>query len=389
MPTPIPKRTESLDATLTPTEGTPIGGTESPVPLEPQAADTLIGVVTSSGSVVPAPVVTPGYEVLQRLGRGAAGVVYKAKQTRLQRTVALKMMVGYEHESQEQLARFRNEAVIVAQIQHPNVIQIYDIGEQLGVPYLATEYVDGGTLEAKLKADGRLPVAEAVRLVYQIARGVGAAHSRGVVHRDLKPANILITADGTPKVADFGLAKVLGAESNTITGSIVGTPAYMSPEQAAGHIRRIGPQTDVFALGVILYECLVGAVPHQGDSVMETLDKVRTQTPPSIRYRREGVPEQLEEIAFRCLRKVPTERYATADALADDLLRLATPTPKPAPPPPPATVNVYYILTGLALAGVVVLAVWLFGGPLSGGAAPTPTTTVTFDPQPTIRFETP
>jgi serine/threonine protein kinase len=271
------------------------------------------------------------------------------------------VLVGYAHETADQLARFRDEAVIAAQIQHPNVIQIYDIGEAGGVPYLACEYADGGTLESKLQAEAPLPVVEAVKLVYQIARGVGAAHSRGVVHRDLKPANILLTSDGIPKVADFGLAKVLGAESNTVTGSILGTPSYMSPEQAAGVIRRIAPQTDVYALGVILYECLLGMVPHQGNSVMETLDKVRTSPPPALRFRRHEIPDELEEVVLRCLRKIPGERYATADALADDLLRMTAP-PKPAAPlPQPSGNGVYYVLTAITLVAAAALAVWLFG----------------------------
>ena len=376
----MPDRPSKVPQPTDPTmqlSGTSGAGEPAPVPL--QSAETFVGGVTSSNPSF-APPSAPGYEIIAPLGRGASGVVYKAKQTKLKRTVALKVLVGYAHETADQLARFRDEAVIAAQIQHPNVIQIYDIGEANGVPFLACEYVDGGTLEGKLQATGQLPVAEAVRLVYQIARGVGAAHSRGVVHRDLKPANILLTADGVPKVADFGLAKVLGAESNTVTGSILGTPAYMSPEQAAGYIRRISPQTDVYALGVILYECLLGMVPHQGNSVMETLDKVRTNPPPALRFRRNEIPDELEEIALRCLRKIPNERYATADALADDLLRLTAP-PKPQPaPPPPSSGGVYYVLTAITLLLAAALAVWLFGPWSRPPQASTPST----DTQPTV-----
>lgn len=339
------------------------GQEPDPAPVPLASAETFVGGVTtaSGGLSLHGPPAAPGYEVLAPLGRGASGVVYKARQTKLKRIVALKVLVGYAHETADQLARFRDEAVIAAQIQHPNVIQIYDIGDAAGVPYLACEYADGGTLERKLQAEGPLPVVEAVKLVYQIARGVGAAHSRGVVHRDLKPANILLTSDGTPKVADFGLAKVLGAESNTVTGSILGTPSYMSPEQAAGVIRRIAPQTDVYALGVILYECLLGTVPHQGNSVMETLDKVRTSPPPALRFRRNEIPDELEEIVLRCLRKIPAERYATADALADDLLKLTTPPKPPAPPIQPTGNGVYYVLTAITLVAAAALAVWLFG----------------------------
>jgi eukaryotic-like serine/threonine-protein kinase len=349
--------TDNSDHTLKPQD---FATADFPPPVPLAHADTLVGQVTASGPAYTS-FNAPGYEILAPLGRGASGVVYKAKQTKLKRTVALKVLVGYAHESSEQLARFKDEAVIAAQIQHPNVIQIYDIGESNGVPFLACEYADGGTLESKLRATGPMNVIEAVRLVYQIARGVGAAHSRGVVHRDLKPANILLTSDGVPKVADFGLAKVLGAESNTVTGSILGTPAYMSPEQASGYVRRISPQTDVYALGVILYECLLGVVPHQGDSVMETLDKVRTHPPPALRFRRNEIPDALEEVVLRCLRKIPSERYATADALADDLQRLTAP-PKPPPKPPVQSGGgVYYVLTAVTLLAAAALAVWLFG----------------------------
>lgn len=347
------------------------GGAGESVPVPLQSAETFVGGVTSSAPSH-SPPAAPGYEIIAPLGRGASGMVYKARQTKLKRTVALKVLIGYAHETADQLARFRDEAVIAAQIQHPNVIQIYDIGEANGVPFLACEYVDGGTLEGKIQAEGRLSVPDAVRMVYQIARGVGAAHSRGVVHRDLKPANILLTADGVPKVADFGLAKVLGAESNTVTGSILGTPAYMSPEQAAGYIRRISPQTDVYALGVILYECLLGMVPHQGNSVMETLDKVRTSPPPALRFRRNEIPDELEEIALRCLRKIPNERYATADALADDLLRLTAPPKQQAAPPPSSSGGVYYVLTAITLLLAAALAVWLFGPWSRQTETPTP-----------------
>ncbi len=359
-----------------------LSGAADPAPVPLVSAETMVNVggVTASGPAYTA-FNAPGYEILAPLGRGASGVVYKARQTKLKRTVALKVLVGYAHESAEQLARFKDEAVIAAQIQHPNVIQIYDIGESNGVPFLACEYADGGTLESKLRSTGPMNVLEAVRLVYQIARGVGAAHSRGVVHRDLKPANILLTTDGVPKVADFGLAKVLGAESNTVTGSILGTPAYMSPEQASGYVRRITPQTDVYALGVIMYECLLGMVPHQGDSVMETLDKVRTNPPPALRFRRNEIPDELEEVVLRCLRKIPAERYATADALADDLQRLTAPPKPPAPPPVASGGGVYYVLTVITLLAAAALAVWLFGPwsrtpeQPSAPTEPSPTTT--------------
>jgi len=264
----------------------------------------------------------PGYEISAAIGRGAMGVVYRAKQVKLQRLVALKVLIGRSHASSEDVARFNSEAVTIAQIQHPNVMQIFDVGEYNGYPYLAAEYVDGGTVESKMN-NGKMPIPETVRLMVQIARGVGAAHSKGVVHRDLKPSNILLTADGIPKVADFGLAKQLGPENTTMTGSVMGTPAYMAPEQAAGQSRRIGPQTDVYALGVILYQCLTGDVPLKGDSLLETLERIRDMEPIPVHDLRDDVPEELGEICNRCLKKIPTERYPTADALAEELEKIA------------------------------------------------------------------
>ena len=191
-------------------------------------AETVHWKPTSAG-----PASIPGYEVLATIGRGAMGVVYQARQTSLNRTVALKVMLAGSHASDEDRARFRTEALTVAQVQHPNVIQIYDVGEHDGIPFLAVEYVGGGNLQQWL-AGKPMSVPGAVRLVYSVARAVAAAHAKGIVHRDLKPANILLTADGVPKVADFGLAKQYGATNYTATGSLIGTPQYMSPEQAAG-----------------------------------------------------------------------------------------------------------------------------------------------------------
>jgi len=264
----------------------------------------------------------PGYEISAAIGRGAMGVVYRARQIKLQRLVALKVLVGRSHASSEDVARFNSEAITIAQIQHPNVMQIFDVGEYNGFPYLAAEYVDGGTLENKMNA-GKMSIHETVKLMYLISRGVGAAHSKGVVHRDLKPSNILLTADGVPKVADFGLAKQLGPENSTMTGSVMGTPAYMAPEQASGQGRRIGPQTDVYALGVILYQCLTGDVPLKGDSLLETLERIRDMEPIAVRELRIDVPEEVEAICNRCLRKIPNERFPSADALADELAKIS------------------------------------------------------------------
>ncbi len=321
--------TPPFDPTLVP-QGDPSATAPLPVPdrdvLVPLTempltqTDTLVGGSPTTPQRVP---VIPGYANLKLIGRGAVGAVYRATQVKLNRVVAIKVLLGQAFASPEDESRFRAEALTVAQIQHPNVIQIFDIGDDAEMPFLAVEYLEGGTLETRMTGTP-MPIGDALRMVYQIARGVGAAHSKGVIHRDLKPANILLTAEGTPKVADFGLAKQLGAESQTMTGAVLGTPAYMAPEQAAGQLRQLSPRTDVYALGVILYQCLTGVAPHRGDSILQTLERVRTEVPLPVRYHRAEIPTELEEVVARCLRKVPAERYATADALADDLARFAS-----------------------------------------------------------------
>lgn len=265
--------------------------------------------------------VIPGYEILGEIGRGAVGVVYKARQTKLDRIVALKMLLAGVLADEQDLARFQSEALTVAQLQHPNVIQIYDVGEHECVPYIAVEYAGGGDLHTWLDKKP-LTMTGAVRLVYTLARAVGAAHQKRVVHRDLKPANIMLTENGVPKVADFGLAKQFDEQGRTVSGAILGTPYYMSPEQAAGQVRRIGPPSDVYSLGVILYQCLTGRVPFPGDTVIDTLDRVRFAEPTPVQVLREETPPELARIVHRCLRKSPEERYQTADMLADDLARV-------------------------------------------------------------------
>jgi eukaryotic-like serine/threonine-protein kinase len=269
----------------------------------------------------PSPSLVPGYEVLSTLGRGAMGVVYRARQASLDRTVALKVLSAGTHAAEEERARFNSEALTVARLQHPNVIQVHDVGEHDGVPFLAVEYVDGGNLQQWL--GGRpTTVEKAVRLMYAVARGVGAAHAKGIVHRDLKPANILLTADGTPKVADFGLAKQYGAATYTATGALLGTPQYMSPEQAAGLTRRVGPASDVYSLGTILYQCLTGRPPFTATSVLQLLDQVRFGEPVPVRELCRQVPVEVETVCRKCLHKVPEERYRSGDELAEALGRI-------------------------------------------------------------------
>ncbi len=238
----------------------------------------------------------------------------------LNRLVALKVILHGAHAGADQLQRFRVEAEAAARLQHPNIVQIFDVGEQAGTPYLALEFVDGGTLAERL--DGKpLPPPQAAELVETLARAIHAAHDRGIVHRDLKPANILLTRDGIPKITDFGLARRLDEAGQTQSGAVLGTPSYMAPEQAAGQVRAIGPAADVYALGTMLYELLTGRPPFKGASVLETLEQVRTQEALPPRYLQPKLPRDLETICLKCLEKTPGRRYASAALLADDLCR--------------------------------------------------------------------
>jgi serine/threonine-protein kinase len=262
----------------------------------------------------------PGYEILGELGRGGMGVVYKARQLALKRTVALKMILGGLHAAPHERARLRSEAELVARLQHPNIVQVFEVGEVDGLPFLALEFVDGGTLAQRLASDP-LPPRDAARLVATLAEAVHTAHSLNVVHRDLKPANVLLTAAGVPKIADFGLARGLDAEARrTHSGEILGTPSFMAPEQTTGPTG-VGPAADVYALGAILYASLTGRPPFDAESVLATLLEVchKDASPPS--RLRPQVPRDLETICLKCLQKNPEKRYPSARELADDLNR--------------------------------------------------------------------
>lgn len=262
----------------------------------------------------------PGYEILGELGRGGMAVVYKARQVALNRLVALKMICNREY-GPEELARFRGEALALAAVQHPNIVHIYDVGEYQGQPFLAIEFADGGNLEDKLTQTPSSP-RTAAELIRTLALAVQAAHDRGILHRDLKPSNVLLALDGTPKIADFGVAKRLDHSQNqTRTGEILGTPSYMAPEQARGWNRELSPAMDVYALGAILYKSLTGRPPFLGASGIETLELVRSQEPVPPHQLQPKVPRPLETICLKCLEKVPSKRYATASALAEDLRR--------------------------------------------------------------------
>jgi eukaryotic-like serine/threonine-protein kinase len=272
-----------------------------------------------------------GYEILGTLGRGGMGVVFKARQLRLNRLVALKQLRCADA---RESARARTEAEALAKLQHPNIVQIHEVIEHEGRAYLALELVEGGGLDAKLEGKP-LPPFEAAALLQILARAVQYAHGEGIIHRDLKPANILLRMDGIPKITDFGLAKLLAnGAGDTQEGDILGTPTYMAPEQAGGKVQDIGPATDVYSLGVLLYEMLTGRVPFQGVSTLDTLLQVRTLDPVPPRRFLPRIPRDLETICLKCLRKERHRRYEGAGPLAEDLGRFLAGQPIRARPTP-------------------------------------------------------
>ncbi len=269
----------------------------------------------------------PGYEILGVLERGGMGVIYKAVQTGINRVVALKMIRSGECADEQELVRFRVEAQAVAQLDHPHVVRIYDFGEwrpgegTQTLPYFSMEYIDGGSLDKRL-AKGPLPPRHAAELTEQLARAIHFVHQRGIVHRDMKPANVLLTSDGLPKIADFGLAKKLDGDMGlTLTKTVMGTASYMAPEQAAGKTRDVGASADIYAIGSILYEMLSGRPPFKADTREMTIFQVITEDPVPPTHHRSDVPAELEAICLKCLEKEPLDRFATAEALADDLRR--------------------------------------------------------------------
>lgn len=275
------------------------------------------------------------YEIREQLGSGCSSHVFLARDSHLQRMVALKVFRP-SHLDTDLVTRFRSEACAVAALSHPNIVPIYEIGEHQGLPYLSLAYIEGGSLAQKTAGQPH-PVRPAAELLIKLAAAVQHAHERGIIHRDLKPANILLTDDGEPMIADFGLAKRLesqGSEASTMEGTVLGTPCYMAPEQAAGRSHEVGPTTDVYALGAILYELLTGKPPFRANSSQETLEQVRSCEPTPPRKLRPEVPGDLETICLKCLRKDPRQRYDHAQALADDLRRYLAGLPISARPVP-------------------------------------------------------
>jgi serine/threonine protein kinase len=259
------------------------------------------------------------YELLEELGRGGMGVVYRARQISLNRIVALKMVLRGDMASTADLARFRTEAEAAARLDHPGIVPVYEVGDFEGQPYFTMKYVAGTTLAHRL-AEGPLTARETAQLLAPVARAIHYAHTRGVLHRDLKPSNILIDTEGRPHVSDFGLAKRVEAEINlTLSGAILGTPAHMAPEQAAGTRGKLGPTSDVYSLGTILYHMLTGRPPFQAASPVDTVLLVLEQDPLPPRLVNPRADRELEMIALKCLQKPQDLRYESAKLLADDL----------------------------------------------------------------------
>jgi WD40 repeat protein len=320
------------------------GFLESPIVRRDAETSIVVQAQTSStGTALPPEFpgenAIPGYQLLERLGYGGMGVVYKARQLGLNRTVAIKMLLAGPHITAEHLERFRTEAATLARLQHPNIVQIHEVGEWQGRPYFAMEYVPGPSLAGRL--DG-LPQSQsyAVQLIEVLARAIHTVHRHGIIHRDLKPANILFTVDPweqsenrefrrlrsgeslTPKITDFGVAKdVTSTRDLTQTGQAMGTPAYMAPEQAQGKANQVGPTTDVYALGAILYELLTGRAPFAAATSAEVFSRLLTEEPLSPARLVPKLARDLETICLKCLEKDPHQRYATALELAEDLHR--------------------------------------------------------------------
>jgi serine/threonine-protein kinase len=312
----------------------------------------------------------PGYEVEAVIGRGGMGIVYMARDLRLHRPIALKMLLAGAYAGRQERERFFREAEALAGLRHANIVQVFGADDHDGLPYFTMEYVEGGSLAQRIAGTPQ-PARQAAALVGTLAEAVQAAHQGGIVHRDLKPGNILLTADGTPKIADFGLARYFDdGPAMTLSGVRVGTPSYMAPEQALGKRQAVGPAADVYALGAILYEMLTGRPPFRGETTAETERQVLAEEPVPPSRLNAKVPRDLETISLKCLHKNPQRRYPTAAALAEDLCRFQQGKPIAARPAGPVeragrwarrhpTVTATLAASLLAAAALVGLSWWL------------------------------
>lgn len=308
------------------------------------------------------------YEILGEIARGGMGVVYRARQSKANRIVALKMILAGNLADDESVQRFYSEAKAAAHLDHPGIVPVYDVGECDGAHYFTMAFVEGRSLQEILRS-GPVPSKAAASLLVKIADAVSYAHGKGVIHRDLKPANILLDKEGVPKVADFGLAKQVSNESNlTLTGQVMGTPSYMPPEQALGKSEQIGPAADVYALGAMLYEMLCGRPPFRAATLAETLQQVIHDDPVTPRSLNSGIDRDMETVCLRCLEKEPSGRYESAEALAAELRRyirsepiLARPLSRPARLWRWCKRN-QTLAVSLAMVSVVVVASLIFSG---------------------------
>lgn len=260
------------------------------------------------------------YELLHEIARGGMGVVYKARQTKLNRIVALKMILSGSFADNEQVRRFQTEAEAAANLDHPGIVPVFEIGQHEGHHYFSMAYIPGKTLKDLITGMPMAPRA-AAEIVSKIATAVAYAHFNGVIHRDLKPANVLIDDNGVPKVTDFGLAKLSGRSDLTSTGQVIGTPNYMAPEQAAGRTSDVNSASDIYSLGAILYEALTGRPPFQSSNPMETIKQVVEKEPVSPRHLNPAIPRDLDTICLKCLDKDQLRRYSSSEELAADLIR--------------------------------------------------------------------
>lgn len=285
----------------------------------PKGAEQQVTYVPKRADSWTRPAQIGDYHIVQEIAHGGMGVIYKAEQQSLKRAVALKMIRSGALASPTDVARFRAEAEAAAKLDHPGIVSVHEVGEHNGHLYLSMAFVEGGTLADRI-AGGPLPPKEAAAIISAVARAVQYAHDHGVIHRDLKPTNILMDLDGNPRVSDFGLAKNLGHDSElTVTGQVIGTPSFMSPEQARGEVA--GPLADVYCLGATLYCLLTGRPPFHAATTLETIKQVIENDPASPRSLNGGIPRDLDIICLHCLEKEPAHRFSSAQEIADELDR--------------------------------------------------------------------